>query len=184
MLSNLDLVREFVGNSIQKKDILLANHSLTAQTVYRTNHLTAKAEGVISTAQINTTKSEFLILSKSSHWELLNQTLAEYNYILNGDIDSHGFYRYQYCQVPQGYSLQCTKSVLLWRAWWKYRKSALGLGISSALLIQIRESWYPIRDLIISDGLLYVKTLGSEIEVHADDLVIWLSKLVLEIPIN
>ncbi|MCL6750359.1 hypothetical protein KBT16_04915 [Nostoc sp. CCCryo 231-06] len=28
-----------------------------------------------------------------------------------------------------------------------------------------------------SDGLLYVKTLGNEIEIHADDLVIWLSKI-------
>ncbi|QLE43366.1 hypothetical protein FD723_24880 [Nostoc sp. C052] len=177
MLSNLDLVREFVGNSIQKKDILLANPSLTAQTVYKINHLTAKAEGIISTAQLNTTTSEFLILSKSSHWELLNQALAEYNYILKGDIDSHGFYCYQYCQVPQGYRLQCTKSVLLWRAWWKYRKNTLQLGISSDLLIQTRDSWYPIRDLSISDGLLYVKTLGSEIEVHADDLVIWLNKI-------
>ncbi|MEH1925581.1 hypothetical protein [Nostoc sp.] len=177
MLSNLDLVREFVGNSIQKKDILLANPSLTAQTVYKINHLTAKAEGIISTSQLNTTTSEFLILSKSSHWELLNQTLAEYNYILKGDIDGHGFYCYQYCQVPQGYRLQCTKSVFLWRAWWKYRKNTLQLGISSDLLIQTRDSWYPIRDLSISDGLLYVKTLGSEIEIHADDLVIWLNKI-------
>ncbi|MEH1817973.1 MAG: hypothetical protein V7L31_02550 [Nostoc sp.] len=177
MLSNLDLVREFVGNSIQKKDILLANPSLTAQTVYKINHLTAKSEGIISTAQLNATISEFLILSKSSHWELLNQALAEYNYILKGNINSHGFYCYQYCQVPQGYRLQCTKSVLLWRAWWKYRKNTLQLGISSDLLIQTRDSWYPIRDLSISDGLLYVKTLGSEIEVHADDLVIWLNKI-------
>lgn len=39
MLSDLDLVREFVCNSIQKKDILLANRSLTAQTLYNTNRL-------------------------------------------------------------------------------------------------------------------------------------------------
>ncbi|MBN3905377.1 MAG: hypothetical protein HWQ35_01930 [Nostoc sp. NMS1] len=176
MLSNLDLVREFVDNSIQKKDILLANRSLTAQTVYNTNHLSTKAEGVIAIAQLNTTPTEFLILSNSSHWELLNQALPECNYLLKGNMDSRGFYHYQYCQIPKDYRLQCTKSVLLWRAWWKYRKNTLQLGIPSDLLIQTRDSWYPIIDLTISKGLLYVKTLGSEIEIHADDLVIWLSK--------
>jgi hypothetical protein len=177
MLSDLDLVREFVCNSIQKKDILLANRSLTAQTIYNTNRLATKAEGVIATAQLNATETEFLILSNSSHWELLNQALPEYNYLLKGNIDSRGFYHYKYCQIPKNYSLQCTKSVFLWRAWWKYRKNTLQLGIPSDLLIQTRDSWYPILDLTISKGLLYVKTLGSEIEIHADDLVIWLSKI-------
>ncbi|MBN3871704.1 MULTISPECIES: hypothetical protein [unclassified Nostoc] len=177
MLSNLDLVREFIGNSIQKKDILLANRSLTAQTIYNISNLATKAEGVIATVQLNTPLTEFLILSNSSHWELLNQTLPESNYFLKGKIDSHSFYHYQYCQIPKNYKLQCTKSVILWRAWWKYRKNALQLGIQSDLLIQTRDSWYPIRDLIISDGILYVKTLGHEIGIDADDLVIWLSKI-------
>ncbi|MEH2460290.1 hypothetical protein [Nostoc sp.] len=177
MLSNLDLVREFVNNSIEKKDILLANRFLTAQTVHNISNLATKAEGVIATAQLNTTSTEFLILSHSSHWELLNQTLPECNYLLKGNIDSRGFYRYQYSQIPKNYKLQCTKSVVLWQTWWKYRKNALQLGIPLDLLIQTRDTWYPIRDLIISDGLLYVKTLGNEIEIHADDLVIWLSKI-------
>ena len=177
MLSDLDLVREFVYNSIQKKDILLANRSLTAQTVYNTNHLSTKAEGIIATAQLNTTPTEFLIRFNLSHWELLNQALSECNYLLKGNIDSCGFYHYQHYQIPKDYRLQCTKSVVLWRAWWKYRKNILRLGILSDLLIKTRDSWYPIRDLTISDGLVYIKTLGNEIEIHADDLVIWLSKI-------
>jgi hypothetical protein len=39
MLSNLDLIREFVQNSIHKKEVLLSNPTLTAQTVYKTNQL-------------------------------------------------------------------------------------------------------------------------------------------------
>ncbi|YAF94223.1 MAG: hypothetical protein AB3A66_16610 [Nodularia sp. CChRGM 3473] len=177
MLSNLDLIREFVQNSIQKKEVLLSNPFLIAQTVYNTNQMTAKTTGVIATYQLTNTISEFLIYAKSSHWEIMNQALAESSYLLKGEIDKRGFYRYQYCQVPKGYQVQCTKSVILWRAWWKYRKNALKPGIPLDLLIQKRDSWYPIRDLIISDGLLYIKTLGSEIAIHSDDLVIWLSKI-------
>ncbi|MDZ8227155.1 MULTISPECIES: hypothetical protein [unclassified Nostoc] len=188
MLSNLDLIREFVQNSIHKKEVLLSNPALTAQTVYNTNQLIAKAEGVIATVQLlSKTLSEFSISPKSSQWELINQALAESSYLLKGEVDSRGFYQYQYCEVPKGYKMHCTKSVLLWRAWWKYRKSTSRLGIPLELLVRKRDSWYPIRDLIISDGLLYIKTLGSEIALDSDDLVTWLSKvdainIIKEIP--
>ncbi|MCW5314799.1 hypothetical protein GTQ43_13590 [Nostoc sp. KVJ3] len=176
MLSNLDLIREFVQNSIQKKEVLLSNPALTAQTVYKINQLTAKSEGVIATFQPANTLSEFSISPKSSQWELINQALAEYSYLLKGEVDSRGFYKYQHCEVPKGYEMHCTKSVLLWRAWWKYRKYNSRLSIPLELLIRTRDSWYPIRDLIISDGLLYIKTLGSEIALDSEDLVTWLSK--------
>ncbi|MEH2438649.1 MAG: hypothetical protein V7K25_31405 [Nostoc sp.] len=187
MLSNLDLIREFVQNSIHKKEVLLSNPALTAQTVYNTNQLIAKAEGVIATVQLSKTLSEFSISPKSSQWELINQALAESSYLLKGEVDSRGFYQYQYCEVPKGYEMHCTKCVLLWRAWWKYRKYTSRLGIPLELLIRKRDSWYPIRDLIISDGLLYIKTLGSEIALDSDDLVTWLSKvdttnIIKEIP--
>ncbi|BAY77171.1 DUF4365 domain-containing protein [Nostoc sp. DSM 114161] len=177
MLSNLDLIREFIQNSIHKKDILLSNPSFTAQTVYKANQLSAKSEGVIAIAQISNTVCQFSISPNSSHWELINQALAEYSYILKGEIDSRGFYQYEYCEIPKGYQMQCTKSVLLWRAWWKYRKYASRPGIPLQLLIRTRDSWYPIRDLIISDGLLYIKTLGSEIALDSNDLVTWLNKI-------
>ncbi|BBD67503.1 hypothetical protein NIES4072_52010 [Nostoc commune NIES-4072] len=187
MLSNLDLIREFVQNSIHKKEVLLSNPALTAQTVYNTNQLIAKAEGVIATVQLSKTLSEFSISPKSSQWELINQALAESSYLLKGEVDSRGFYKYQYCEVPKGYKMHCTKCVLLWRAWWKYRKYTSRVGIPLELLIRKRDSWYPIRDLIISDGLLYIKTLGSEIALDSDDLVTWLSKvdainIIKEIP--
>ncbi|QLE57183.1 hypothetical protein [Nostoc sp. TCL26-01] len=177
MLSNLDLLREFVAQSIQKQDILLANATLQAQTVYKTNQVLAKTEGIIATTQLTNTQLEFSIKATSSYWELMNEALADHNYILTGEIDNRNCYRYQYCPLPQGYRMHCTKSVSLWRAWWKYRKNRLQLGIPLDLLIRTRNSWYPIRDLIISDGLLYIKTLGSEIAVHSNDLVIWLSKV-------
>ncbi len=177
MLTNLDLIREFIQTSIHKKDILLSNPSLTAQTVYKANQLSAKSEGVIAIAQVSNTLCQFSISPNSSHWELINQALAEYSFLLKGEIDSRGFYQYQYCEIPKGYQMQCTKSVLLWRAWWKYRKYTSRPGIPLELLIRTRDSWYPIRDLIISDGLLYIKTLGSEIALDSNDLVTWLKKI-------
>jgi hypothetical protein len=181
MLTNLDLIREFIKLSIQRKEVLLANQTLKAEKVYSSNNLIAKAEGMIVTTKVDDTSISFFIKANSAYWELINQVLAEYNFILTGNIDNRGFYQYQYCQVPEGYQMHCSKAVILWRAWWKHRKHVLGRGIPLELLIRIRHAkrhtWYPIKDLIISDGVLYVKTLGSEIAVHSDDLITWLSRI-------
>ncbi|MDM9380747.1 hypothetical protein QUB80_08510 [Chlorogloeopsis sp. ULAP01] len=181
MLTNLDLIREFIKLSIQRKEVLLANQILKAETVYSSNNLAAKAEGTIVTTKFDDASTSFLIKANSTHWELINQVLAEYNFILTGNIDHRGFYQYQYCQAPEGYQMHCSKAVVLWRSWWKHRKYVLGRGIPLELLIRIRHAkrhtWYPIKDLIISDGVLYIKTLGSEIAVHSDDLITWLSKV-------
>lgn len=177
MLSNEDLMREFVAQSIEQKEVLLANSSLRAQIVYDSNQLIAKSQGVIASAQLNNTVCEFVINSKSSYWELMNQVLVEYSYVATERIDSGNCYRYQYCQTPNNYKLHCTKSVFLWRAWWQSRKHPLRPGIPLELLIKRRNSWYPVRDLVISEGQIYIKTLGSEIVVHPDDLLIWLNKI-------
>lgn len=176
MLSNLELLREFVGQSVQKQEILLANTNLQAHTDYKINQVIAKTEGIIATVKLTHTPLEFSVKATSSYWELMNEALANYNYILTGEIDGRNCYRYQYCEIPKGYQMHCLKSVYLWRCWWKYRKNTLQLGMPLDLLIRHRNSWYPVRDLIISDGLLYIKTLGSEVAVHSNDLIIWLAK--------
>jgi hypothetical protein len=177
MLSNLDLVRDFVKYSSQKQEVLLANSCLSGQAFSRSNQLTAKTEGVIMTVSLNETPIVFYVKAHSSYWEILNQVLAENGYILTGEPDKRGFYLYKPCDIPQGYQLHCTKSVILWRAWWKYRKYAKSPGISLDLLIRMRHTWYPVRDVNISDGMLYVKALAHELAFTPEDLVIWLSKM-------
>ena len=177
MLSDLDVVRDFVHHSSQDQEVLLANPTLISQRISRNNQLTAKKEGLIMSSQTTDTQTKFLIRANSSYRELMNQVLAEYGYSLVGDIDKQGFYEYQYCKFPKGYQMHCTKSVMLWRAWWKYRKYTSRIGIPMNLLIRNRDSWYPVKDLIISDGILYIKTLGSEIAIEAEDLITWLNKI-------
>ncbi|MCM0592578.1 MAG: hypothetical protein ACFKPT_10885 [Gloeotrichia echinulata GP01] len=177
MLSNSSLIEEFVRDSIDKKEVLLSNTSLTAEMVYDTNQLIAKKEGVIATKKLTNKISEFWINSNSSYRDLMNEALAKFGYVFTAEIDQRGFCKYQSCSVPKGYTMQCTKSVLLWQTWWKYRKYPLRLGIPLEVLIQTRDSWYGIKDLTISDGLFYIKTLVNEVVFHAEDMVIWLSRI-------
>lgn len=177
MLSDIDLVREFIKLSIQKKEVLLSNLTFQGETIYKSNQLTAKREGVVVKTQLERTLNPFLVKYKSIHWELISEVLAEYNFLIVGDLDSRGFYQYKYCQIPQGYKMHCGKAAILWRTWWKYRQRIQGRIIQLELLIRIRDTWYPVRDLTISDGVTYIETLGSEIAVGLEDIVIWLSKI-------
>ncbi len=177
MLSDIDLVQEFIKLSIQKKEVLLSNSVLQGETVYKSNQLIAKKEGIIITIKLNGILNPFLVKYNSTHWELISEQLANYNFILRGDIDNRGFYKYEYCEIPQGYKMHCGKAAILWRTWWKYRQRIEGRVIQLELLIRIRNTWYPIRGLTISDGMIYIETLGNEIAIGLEDMVIWLSKI-------
>ena len=176
MLSDIDLIREFIKLSIQKKEVLLANSTLQGEAVYKSNQLTAKKEGIVATTKLERTLNPFFIKQNSNYWQLISQVLAEYNFLLQGEVDNRGFFQYDYCQIPPGYQMHCQKAGMLWRTWWKYRQRIQGKVIQLELLIRIRNTWYPIRSLSVSDGLTYIETLGSEIAVSLEDLVIWLSK--------
>jgi hypothetical protein len=176
MISDPDLIDVFVEKSIQRQEILLANTNLKAQLIYDSNQLFSKKEGLIATSNLIENPFVFLIKLNSSYWEPISYRLAEKGFIYTTESNINNFYTFQYCKLPPGYELNCTKSVGLWRAWWKYRKNVSPVGIPLELLVRSRGTWYPIRDLIISDGVLYVKTLGSEITLHAEDLITWLSK--------
>jgi hypothetical protein len=174
MLTDQELITEFIQHSLSTKQILLSNSVLRGETVFDTNQLTAKNEGIILKINLTSSTPEFFLKINSSHWLLMNEALASYNFILSGKIDNFGFYSCQYYQIPQGYQVMCTKSLIIWRMWWKYKKYSQGRAIPLKLLIRNRNSWYPVRDLIVSQGFLYIKTLGQEFAFSQDDWITWL----------
>lgn len=174
MLTDSELITEFIQHSLNRKQVLLSNSILIGETVYDGNQLIAKNEGIILKINLNGITRKFLLKGNSSYWSLMNEALAGYSFILSGEIDRLGFYPFQYYQIPKGYQIMCTKSVVLWRMWWKYRKYARGRVIPLDLLIRNRDSWYPVRDLIINQGLIYIKTLGNELAFSQEDWITWL----------
>jgi len=174
MLTDKELITEFVEYSLHKKQVLLSNSVLRAESVYDINQMIAKNEGIILKINFTGTKQEFLLKESSSYWSLISEALIGYNFIITGKIDKFGFYSFQHDRIPQKYQIMCTKSVVLWKMWWKHRNNTRGKVIPLELLIRKRTSWYPVRDLIISQGFIYIKTLGAELTIAQDDWVTWL----------
>jgi hypothetical protein len=178
MLLDIDLIQEFVKESLRGREVLLSNHALMAQRVFEHNQLESKTEGVLLTINMKATPQQVLVTRGSAYWELIVQVLADHQFICSFDSKHNKYDLYHYCRVPKGYQIHCTKSVILWRTWWKYRQRITQVGLSSELWIRTRETWYPIRNLLCGQGFIFIQTLGSEVSFHSDDLVTWLSKTV------
>ncbi|MDJ0798656.1 MAG: hypothetical protein QNJ51_17860 [Calothrix sp. MO_167.B12] len=176
MLTDQELIVEFVQHSLNRRQVLLSNSILRAETVFDSNQMIAKNEGIILKTNLTSITRDFLLKGTSSYFSLMNEVLANYSFILSGEIDNLGFYSFQYFQIPKGYQIMCTKTVVLWQMWWKYKKHIRGRAIPLELLIRYRGSWYPIRDLIISQGFIYITTLGDELSLSQEDQVTWLRR--------
>ncbi len=176
MLSNAELIQSFVRHSCGHQEVLLANPELRAERVCGTNQLFAKGEGLILTTRQKTTALQFSAKRSSSHWNGMIAALTEQSFLMVGEPDQHQFYTFQQDKIPEGYEPHCTESVMLWRSWWKHRQRIVQATLPQELFIRTRGTWYPIRNLNLSNGMLFVQTFGSEIELHISDLVIWLSK--------
>lgn len=177
MLSDAELIQAFVEHSIQQKEVLLANRMLRGQQVGNRNQLLDKTIGLVLTAQPTEASLQFWLRGETPYWEMGNQILASHCFIVMGASDKNQFYPYEYCKPPQGYQMNCTKAVHLWRAWWQHRKNIINTALPLELMIRSRNTWYPIRDIVFGQGFLYIKTLGAEIDITADDMICWLRKL-------
>ncbi|MGK7891012.1 MAG: hypothetical protein AB4042_16910 [Leptolyngbyaceae cyanobacterium] len=192
-LSDEHLIDCFVQESIQNREVLLANLNLAAQSVTQVdqskiNQLQTKTAGMIAFCRLDYDYPEFLIRRESDYWVLLNQTLTNHGFLRIEDTAQQPtpsaepaylqpFASYQYVKMPPGYRMACTPALELWRKWWKYsRRVRSRPGLSMDLVVRVRQTWYPIKDLAVSNGLIFIKTLIDETTLHSEDLIVWLEK--------
>ncbi len=184
MLSNCELIQAFVLQSCRNQQVLLANAELRAESVCGTNQLIAKGKGLILTTQQTSTLLQFSARNISSHWSEILAVLAGQGFLMTGNPNQNHFYTFQHYKIPRGYQSHCAESVMLWRSWWKHRRRIIHTNLPTELFIRTRDTWYPIRNLSISNNLLFVQTFGSEIQLHVSDYVIWLSKNTKVTPLD
>lgn len=175
-MDDLTLIEAFIAGSIQGEVVLLSNPNLRSEPIFDTVQLLAKKEGIIAIARPRQEPRSTLVKQKSFYREEIHQAMLAKGFLPIGTTEKDGFNNYQHYPVPNGYQLHYTNALQLWGVWWE-RKSRSRLGIPMDLLIFNQGSWSPFRDLMCSDGTLYLKTLGRELILHGSDMVVWLKKL-------
>lgn len=181
ILQDEDIIESYIERSLQNQDVLLANQNLRAQSSLGGSHLFSKRDGLIAKFQTDEQGPKFNVKVGSPYWEPLSKTLANHSFAITDDID-HDFFTYQIVKIPSDYRLNCTKSVEFWRTWWRYRNRIRGMRFCLDLLVRVRHTWYPVKDLSVSNGMVYIKVLADEIVLHNDDLLFWLEKITQSSP--
>ena len=172
-LDDAALIKLFITGQIQ----LAANANLRVQSALDTSQLLASNGQILAISRLKADPPEIGIRPKSRYAELLDKTLREYSFLMVGVVNSQRFIRYNLQSAPAGYRLYCEPARLLWRKWWtRYRQTRFGF-LQMDLLVFTQQKWYPIRNIILSQSMLFVTTYRGETTHQGEDLVIWAEKV-------
>lgn len=176
ILQDNEIIDAYIERSLKKQDILLANQTLRAESNFDENHLYSRKDGLIARFQSDEQGPKFTIKIGTPYWGILSQALAQHSFAMTDQVDDN-FSAYRVVKIPPHYRMNCTRSVDFWRTWWKYRNRIQGKRFCMDLLVRMRHTWYPVKDLCVSNGMVYIKVLADEIVLHNDDLLFWLEKI-------
>lgn len=175
--NDLTLIQQFVAALVNSQPLLLSNPNFRTDHAFETYQLFTSREGILVTTKLKESPLTAVVNRRSPYWELLHQALVANQLFPVGDAPREGFYCYQHQIAPAGYRLHCASAMEFWRTWWTQGGPKQSSGVSLELLIFLRGTWYPVKDIICSRGTLLVKTLGGEATLIGSDVLIWLQKL-------
>lgn len=180
-MNDLLLIESFVENSVHGTSTLLATSNLFTETNVGTLQLVSRKEGLLSLTKLKDAPRKIMVKHTCSYWALIHQAMLNQSFCPIGHAARDSFYDYQFQTKPEGYQLQCSTAVELWKQWWlnERRSGAFRrndpLG-NQNLLVLNGGVWYPIQEMATSQGLVYIKTLKGEIGLQGSDMLVWFLK--------
>ncbi len=171
-LDDLSLLRQY----LRQESTLLANPNLRVQPVADAVQLLSRTGELLASAKFNSLPARVSIRPDSDYEPLLKKLLLAHSFLPTGQCEDHQFYCYQYHPIPEGYTLNATPAMALWKSWWGKRRRFLGNASQTDLLLFTRQKWYPVREMVCDKGSLFIKTWAGETAHTAEDLVVWLEQ--------
>lgn len=169
-LDDLSLLRQY----LRQESTLLANPNLRVQPVADAVQLLSRTGELLAVAKFNQLPASVSVRPESAYEPLLKKLLLAHSFLPTGQCEDHQFYCYQYHLIPEGYTLNATPAMALWKSWWGRQRRFLGNASQTDLLMFTRQKWYPVREMVCDKGSLFIKTWVGETAHAAEDLVVWL----------
>ncbi|HEY9695133.1 MAG TPA: hypothetical protein V6D15_23270 [Oculatellaceae cyanobacterium] len=171
---NVTIIRNFISGNNQ----LVSNQSIRIETALNSVQLISKKGEVLAFIKSSENQQFCLIKYDSPYREVLNLILLENNFLPVGKSEQQqGFFEYKRSDVPAGYKLNWTEAQTLWKIWWPSQKRKYAAGIQLDILIYQKNQWYPIQDIVGTEGFFKIKTLIGEITLGLQDKVAWINKI-------
>jgi hypothetical protein len=146
--------------------------------------------------QPNEWQRKVLVSNSSNYTAKIIEVLTERGFIAKQKSSHPDFTEYHFYKVPEGYKLNHTKILQLWKVWWNNKCDSLSL-LSERLhqrdatgterlhsqkpifdpLIFSKGSWHQIQDLQPQQEHFLLQMVKGDPIICAEDLVVWVDRL-------
>lgn len=172
-LDNKEILRLFVQGQSQ----FIYNEELQVESQMNLATLKTRQGDILGLIK-KEKKNRTATIKKSPFLQMIEEALVQSNFVCLGDsLSRKGFAEYKEYEVPSGYKINYTETKILWKIWWPSQNFTNSNQLQLNLLVRIKEQWYPIKNMIVEEGKVYIVTLRGEMCLSINDKVFWLNKL-------
>ena len=171
----LQIIRYFAQG--QKHSISSNNLKLEyTETSIRLSNNSGKLLGIAK--QTNEWQRKVLITNNSIYRKIIIQNLAELGFVDLNRSSHPNFTEHHYYNIPDGYKLNYTEVIQLWRSWWnnkRYQTNVTNVPIDMSIFA--RGNWYQVQDLQPRQGNFILQTARGELIIPPEDYVVWIDRI-------
>jgi hypothetical protein len=186
---------EIIGYFVQgQKQSIVSQHLKIeyTETSIRLSDANAKLIGI--SKQVSQWQRKVLISNNSVYKAKIVEILTAQGFISRQKSSHPEFAEYHYYQLPDGYKLNYTQVIQLWKIWWHNKSDATSERLlpgqtlryhqrgnitktSIDILIFSKGNWYLVRDLQPKQGNFSILTARGEIAIEPEEYIVWLNPL-------
>jgi len=171
-LDDLTLMQWFVSGDA----ILEANQSLRVQPANNLRQLLGRKGLLLATAYDAAIPPRIEVRRSTDYTDVLHQILIDHQFMPVGQGLDSQVLCYTYSPIPQGYRINYTEARQLWKHWWMSVGRLRQRNLQLDLFVLTQNQWYPIREIAVNSGTLYIETLRGETVHQGGDMMVWLEK--------
>jgi hypothetical protein len=180
MIKESEIIEYFVQGQKQAVSSGKLKLEYTETSIRLSNH---NAQLIGISKQVNKYQRKVLISNKFADKHTIIPALLAAGFIARQKSSHPEFAEYHYYQVPDGYKLNYTEVMQLWRTWWHNKRYQLNVASAPIdLLIFNKGNWYPVKDLQPKQGSFILLTARGEISIEAPEYIVWIDSAEQTLP--
>ena len=158
----------------QKQSSSSQNLKLEAtDTSIRLSDRSGKLIGI--SKQVNQWQRKVLVSNSYSDRAIIVRALSDLGFITRQKSSHPEFTEYHHYQVPDGYKLNYTEVIELWKVWWNHKRYQLTNPHPPIdVLTFSKGNWCLVEDLQPKQGNFILRTLRGEIKIEPEEYVVWI----------
>lgn len=125
--------------------------------------------------QVNQWQRKVLVSNSYGDRSSIVQALGDLGFITRQKSSHPEFTEYHHYQVPNGYRLNYTEVIELWKVWWNHKRYQLNNPQPPIdVLTFSKGNWCLVEDLQPKQGNFILRTLRGEIKIEPEEYVVWI----------